>query len=162
MKAESNLKRHVLALFEGKGAHVEMEEVLKRIPVEQLGRRFKNVPYTLWQLFEHIRLSQKDLLEYAIDPNYRWRTWPDEYWPQEKAPKEKSAWQKALEDYRKDVRAIRSLIKNSKTDLFEKVPSGKKPHTVLREILLMVDHNAYHLGQMVVMLRMLGAWERES
>ncbi len=148
------LKTHILNLLDGRLAHVDIETVLEQVPNSLKNKRIEGIPYTLWQLIEHIRLAQRDILDYMIDPKYVPGNFPDDYWPKANA---KVQWEQTVEEYRKDREQIRSLIK--KVDLLQPLPYGEEGHDYLREILILADHTSYHLGQLVVILRLQGVWK---
>jgi uncharacterized damage-inducible protein DinB len=151
------LESQLIKLLDGGWAHASIESVVQSIPPEYRAKKVRGLPYTLWDLLEHVRLSQRDILEYMRDPDYLAPDWPKEYWPTEKKPTGQM-WKSSVEALLKDHRAIRRIIKGC-DDLLSPVPSGKKSHTILREILLLGNHNSYHLGQMVTMRRLLGIWK---
>ncbi len=112
----------------------------------------------LWMVLEHLRLTQWDILEFSRNPKYRSPKWPEGYWPKTEAPPDASAWNKSIQQFRKDLKAMQDLVANPKTDLYARIPWGDG-QTLLREALLLADHNAYHLGQLIDVRRLLGAWK---
>ena len=159
MKQEKIIRQQLLDQLEGMRAHVNFDTVVKGIPSKFYGASIKDLPYTLWELLEHIRRAQHDILQYIQDPNYISPDWPEGYWPKTRVPSNTSAWYQSIKKFQDDLDALKKLVKNSKIDLFSQVPHGKKGHTIFREILLVADHNTYHLGQMVVIRRLLGIWK---
>ena len=115
------------------------------------------LPYSPWQLLEHLRIAQEDILQFCIDPEYKERSWPGDYWPEAAAPPSADAWDRSVAAFRRDRDHLKRLALNSDIDLTRKVPAGTD-QTYLRELLLVADHNAYHLGELVVVRRALGAW----
>src|SRR5262249_30890943 len=113
--------------------------------------------YSAWQLLEHIRVTQHDILDFCRNPNYKEPHWPDDYWPKNPAPPSKQAWDESVAAYRRDCDALKALAVDTTVDLLGKVPVGHG-QTYLRELLLVADHTAYHLGELVVLRRALGAW----
>jgi uncharacterized damage-inducible protein DinB len=158
MKEDQILKDRLLNLISGKGAHVDFETAIKGISAKYYGAIVEGVPFSLWQLLEHMRLAQHDILDYIRNPNYVSPTWPEGYWPKTNAPQKRTAWSESLKNFRKDLQEIKALLADPKSNLFQQIPHGKKGHSILREILLIADHNAYHLGQLVMMRRLLGIW----
>jgi uncharacterized damage-inducible protein DinB len=158
MQRLQSLKDHLLCLLAGKGAHVDFEMAIKRLPSKCYGASVKGAPYTLWELIEHIRCAQHDILEYIRNPDYEALDWPEGYWPKTKSPPSQAAWTASIRKIRQDLRTVKALLKDPKTDLFKQIPHAKKGHTILREILLIADHNAYHIGQIVLMRRLLSVW----
>ena len=157
MRNDKALRDHVLYLLRGGGAHLSFDDAVKDIPTALRGRKVPGMPHTAWQLVEHMRIAQWDILDFSRNPKYKEMKFPDDYWPKSEAPADAAAWTKSLAAFRSDLKEIIALVKNPKTDLFAKIPWGDG-QTLLREALLVADHNAYHLGQLVLLRRMLGAW----
>ncbi len=157
MSANEQLREHVLFLLEGGGAHLDFGRAVADLPPELRGRRPPQVPHTPWRLVEHLRLAQWDILEFSRDPKHVSPEFPDGYWPKGDAPPNDAAWEKSLAGFRADLKAMQQLVADPKVDLLAKIPHGTG-QTILREALLVADHNAYHLGQLVVVRRALGAW----
>ena len=151
------LREHVLYLLDGGGAHAKFDEVVADIPPKLLGQKPAGLPHSLWMLLEHLRLAQRDILEFSRNPKHASPKWPEGYWPAAEASPSAAAWSASVEKFRQDLKAMQDLVKDPKTDLFAKIPWGDG-QTVLREVLLLADHNAYHLGQMLDVRRLLGAW----
>jgi len=121
-------------------------------PAEKCGQKIPGLPYTPWQVLEHIRIAQWDILEFCRDKNHSSPKWPEEYWPKPEEIGNANLWQETVAELRSDLRQMRDLVSDSATDLFAKIPHGTG-QTILREALLIADHNAYHLGALVVMGR---------
>ena len=151
------LRQHLLYLLKDGGAHAKFEDVID-IPAELQGKKARGVPYTAWMLLEHMRIAQWDILGFSRDPKHTSPAWPEGYWPKREDPPSSSAWKNSIESFNRDLKAMENLVTNPKTDLFAKIPWGDGP-TVLREVLLVADHNAYHLGALVTLRRLLGAWK---
>jgi hypothetical protein len=151
------LREHVLYLLDGGGAHAKFDEVVADIPPQLLGQKPARLPHSLWMLLEHLRMAQRDILDFSHNPEYVSPKWPEGYWPQTEAPPSPAAWTASVKQFREDLKAMKDLVKYPETDLFAKIPWGDG-QTVLREALLLADHNAYHLGQMLDVRRLLGAW----
>lgn len=156
MDKDKALREHLLYLLRGGGAHVDFESVVKDFPVERAGERVLNLPYTAWAVLEHMRLAQWDILEFSRDAKHVSPKWPEGYWPAADATPDAAAWDKTVEQFRRDLKEMESLIEDSTTDLYAKIPHGNG-QTILREALLVADHNAYHLGVLVTIKRLLGA-----
>src|SRR5262249_33720872 len=137
----------VLELLEGKSAHIDFDSALKDFPLDKINERPANSPHTAWQLLEHIRMAQWDILDFSTNANYKEMKWPDDYWPKKQGMK--NDWKASVKQILRDLKAMRSLVKDKKTDLFAPFPWGDG-QTLFREALLIADHNAYHLGQMVL------------
>jgi hypothetical protein len=146
------LREHVLELLEGKSAHIDIESALKDFPVERINENAGGSPHTAWQLLEHIRIAQWDILDFCTNPDYKQMKWPDDYWPKGDGTSE--TWRRSVKQIQDDIQAMRDLVSDEKNDLFAKIPHGEG-QTILREALLVADHNAYHLGQLVLVKKML-------
>jgi len=155
---DRSLRKHLLYLLTEGGAHAKFEDVVPDFPAKLRGQRVSNFPHTAWMLLEHMRLAQWDILEFSRNGKHVSPKWPEGYWPKTEAPPSASAWTKSVAGFRKDLKAMAALISNPKTDLYQPLPWGDG-QTVLREALLVADHNAYHIGQMVALRRLLGAWK---
>jgi hypothetical protein len=151
------LRRHLLYLLQGGGAHARFDEVIAGIPAKLRGRRPAGLPHSLWMLLEHMRIAQWDILEFSRNRKHVSPQWPDGHWPRTEAPPTPVAWNTSIKKFRQDLKAVQNLVKNPGTDLFARIPWGDG-QTILREALLVADHNAYHLGQMLDARRLLGAW----
>ena len=153
------VRDHLVRVLDWEEAHVGFDKAVDGIPPDQRGVRPEGFEHSPWQLLEHARLAQKDLLDFAINPRYvHTLEWPQDYWPQDPAPPGAHAWNASVADFKADREQMRRLIRRSGVDLFALVPTGKGRQTVLRAILLVMDHNAYHLGQLVAVRRALGIW----
>jgi len=149
------LRRHLLYLLRESGAHVTFDDAMGGWPVHLAGARVVNFPHTAWMLLEHMRMAQEDILDFSRNSKYKEMKWPDDYWPKSEAPPDEKAWKASMAAYRKGLRAMERLVDARKTDLFARLPWGDG-QTVLREALLVADHNAYHLGQLVMLRKCIG------
>lgn len=154
MDEQQELRAHLLELLEGKFAHIDVESALERFPSEKMNERIENFPHTAWQLLEHIRIAQWDILEFSRDDKHISPDFPDGYWNLANGTKED--WESAAAEVLKNLQEMRDLISDEKNDLFEKLPHGDG-QTLLREALLVADHNAYHLGQIMVLEKIFNA-----
>src|ERR1700739_2540240 len=152
------LRDHLNYLLKGEGARPKFEAVVEDFPAELQGRKIPNFPHTAWMLLEHMRIAQWDILEFSRNPKHTSPTFPDSYWPKTGAPPSDAAWTKSIQSFHKDLKAMEDLVSNPKTDLYAPLPWGDG-QTVLREAMLVADHNAYRLGQLVTLSRLLGAWK---
>jgi hypothetical protein len=152
-----SLRQHLLELLQGGGAHTKFDDVVKNVPEGLRGRKPTGLPHSLWMLLEHLRIAQFDILEFSRNPKHVSPEWPEGYWPKKETPPTTAAWNESIKKFHADLTALQDLVKNPKTDLFAKLPWGDGL-TILREALLVADHNAYHLAQMVDVKRLLGAW----
>jgi hypothetical protein len=154
------LRERLLYLLRGGGAHLPFDKAVAGIPPELRGRTAPPVPHSPWRLLEHLRIAQWDILEFSRNPGHASPPWPDGYWPRGDAPPD-LAWDRAVSAFQADLAAMCALVADPSTDLFAHIPHGDG-QTVLREALLVADHNAYHLGQLVVVRRLLGCWPEEG
>ena len=152
------LRDHVLELL-GKGhAHVTFEDAIAAWPAELRGAKPAGQPFTPWRVLEHIRISQWDIVGFTKSARHVSPEWPAGYWPERDAPPDAAAWDKSVAQAKQDLRAMQRLVRDPATDLFARIPHGTG-QTVLREALVLADHNSYHLGQLVLLRRLLGAWK---
>lgn len=152
------LREHLKQLLAGKEAHVDWSSALKDVPEALRGVRPAGSPHSLWELLEHTRIAQWDILEFSRDPKHVSPDWPSGYWPRNQAPLDASDWDKTVESFHHDLAEMVKLVTNPKTDLAAAIPQGSG-QTVLREALLVADHNAHHLGQFVLVRRLLNSWQ---
>ena len=148
------LRTHIINLLTKAEAHVDARSELKDFPAKLSGRKPEGAPHTPWQLLEHLRIAQWDILQFSIDAKHESPKWPEGYWPDTDAPSSDKAWDKSVRQFLDDLDAMCELVKDSKRDLFARIPHGDG-QTLLREALLLADHNAYHLGQIVMIRRTL-------
>ena len=160
MDRDKALREYLLYLLRGGGAHLSFEDAVAGLPPALRGSKPPGVPHTPWRLLEHLRIAQWDILEFCRDPEHVSPPFPDGYWPEGDAPPNEEAWDRSVEAFRADLRALQDLVADPATDLFAPLPHGQG-QTVLREALLVADHLSYHLGQLVVVRRLLGAWPAE-
>jgi hypothetical protein len=139
-------------------AHADFDKAVKNFPAELRGRKVRGLPYSAWQLLEHLRIAQHDVLDFSVNPNYVEMTWPDDYWPKAAAPPDAGAWDRSVAAFRRDRAKLKKLVENPSTKLTKKIPHGSG-QTYLREVLLALDHNAYHVAEIVLIRRLLGAWK---
>lgn len=154
------LRDHLLYLLRGGGAHLNFEAAFAGLPVELRGAKPAGIPHSPWRLLEHMRIAQWDILEFSRNPRHVSPKFPEGYWPEGGAPPSPGDWDRSLAAFRGDLQAMCDLVAAPATDLFAPIPHGDG-QTILREALLVADHNAYHLGQVVVVRRALGAWSDE-
>ena len=151
------LRAQLVKLLDFEEAHVGFDRAVKGIPARLRGKLPQGCEHSLWQLVEHLRIAQADILEFCNTAKYRAKKWPDDYWPKPLGPRNAAAWTKAIAAYRRDRKALQRLAANRRVDLLAAIPHGTG-QTYLREILLVADHNAYHIGQIVALRRRLGIW----
>jgi hypothetical protein len=154
MNQDQTLREHLLYLLRGGGAHVDFESVVKDFPVGSVHQKIEHLPYTAWAVLEHMRIAQLDILEFSRNAAHVSPRWPEGYWPSGDSTADAGAWEKSVEAFRADLKQVEELVANPTTDLFAPIAHGEG-QTVLRETLLVADHNAYHLGVLVTMKRLL-------
>jgi hypothetical protein len=152
---DQNLRDQLLDLLNGGQAHATFDAAMGDWPVQLAGVKVANFPHTAWMLLEHLRLAQWDILEFSRNAKYVSPKWPEEYWPSAEAPADEKAWKASMASFKKDLRSMAQLVGKRKTDLFARIPWGDG-QTILREVLLVADHNAYHLGQLVMLRKSIG------
>jgi hypothetical protein len=161
MSPTDPLRAHILDLLGGGHAHLSFDQAVSRLPAALRGERPPGLPHTPWRLLEHLRIAQWDILRFCIDPDHVSPAFPQGYWPDGDAPPDGAAWDRSTAAFRGDLKAMMELVDDAATDLFAPIVGGHG-QTVLREALLVADHNAYHLGQLVTVRRLLGAWHEEG
>ena len=156
-KADQELREQVAYLLRKGNAHVGFASAAEGWPADLYGEKPDGAPHTAWQLLEHMRIAQWDILEFSRNALYVSPDWPEGYWPSADAPPGEAAWEESLRKFLRDLRAMIRLVQNPKNDLHKRMPHGTG-QTLLREALVLADHNSYHLGQLVLLRRLLGAW----
>ena len=157
MADDKALRAQLVKLLDFKEAHVDFDRAVKGISARLRGQLPQGTEHSLWQLVEHLRIAQADILEFCRTPTYKAKKWPDDYWPTMLGPRGAADWTRAIAGYRRDRKALQRLAANPRVDLLAAIPHGTG-QTYLREILLVADHNAYHIGQIVALRRRLGIW----
>ena len=153
------VRKQVVALLKGGNAHVAFDDVMKDFPAAMRGTKPKGAEHTAWQLLEHLRIATRDILEFSRNAKHVSPEWPGGYWPKTAKPPSNDGWKKSITSFKKDMKAMLDLVENPETDLHARIPHGTG-QTIFREALLVADHNAYHLGQLVLLRRLLGAWKK--
>ena len=146
------LREHLLELLKGESAHISLEAAVSDFPVEHINARVDGSPHTAWQLLEHIRVAQSDILDFSTNSDYKEMKWPDDYWPKDEGTPE--SWNESVQQTLGVLQSMRDLVADEETDLFAKIPHGTG-QTILREALLIADHNAYHVGQIMLIKKSL-------
>jgi DinB superfamily len=148
------LREQLISLLDGGNAHISFDEFVKDFPVEQCGRQIDGLPYTAWQVLEHMRVAQWDILEFSRNANHVSPKWPKGYWPDKDQTGTAELWNETVEKFESDLEAFEDLVRDPSTDLFAKIPHGTG-QTILREALVLADHNSNHLGTLLVMNRII-------
>jgi len=153
-----SLREHLLELLTGGHAHAKFEDAVDDLSEGLRGAKPANFPHSPWMILEHLRIAQRDILEFSRNEKHKSPKWPEGYWPTTEAPPTAGAWKNSVDQFAADLNAMKDLVRNSKTDLFAKIPWGDG-QTILREALMLADHNSYHVAQLVDVRRLLGAWD---
>ncbi len=159
MSHDAVLREHLKKLLDGGNAHATFDDAVHGLPLPKSGIRPTGLPYSAWELLEHMRIAQNDILRFSQSADYVSPQWPEGYWPGHSAPENEAQWDRSVKAFRKDLAEFHKLIADPSQDLYRKLPWGDG-QTLLREALLIADHNAYHVGQLVLVRRLLGAWEK--
>ena len=156
---EAALRTQLADFLNWRSAHVTFDEAVSRMPPRLRGAVPPAGTHSVWDIVEHLRIAQRDILEFCRNPRYKEKKWPDDYWPKASQPKNAEAWNASLARFRADRRALQRIATDRRIDLFARIPHGDG-QTYLRELLLVADHNAYHVAQIVDIRRALGVWDR--
>jgi DinB family protein len=151
------MREHLAKSLDWGQAHVDFDKAVDKFPVRLRGRRVKGLPHSAWEILEHLRIAQHDILDFSVNADYTEMKWPDDYWPPTPAPPTARAWNQSIAAFRRDREELKNLATNPKVTLTKRIPHGTG-QTYLREILLVLDHNAYHVAELVVLRRLLRAW----
>jgi hypothetical protein len=154
---DQSLRKHLVELLKGGNAHISFADGLQDFPADKRGAFAPGLPHTGWQLLEHARIAQWDILEFSRNPKHTSPEFPEGYWPKTPVPGDHAAWSKSVKAFQRDLQAMIALVSNPRTDLCAPFPWGEG-QTLLREVLVLADHNAYHLGQIVDLRRALKIW----
>ena len=159
MTDDSELRIQLLALLKGGQAFAPFDHAVADFPLDRINERPPNVPYTPWHLLEHIRIAQWDILDYIRNPNYTHIQWPEDYWPPQDAQADAVQWNKTINDFRADLRALLTIVEDPATDLTAPLPHAPQ-HNILREILIVAEHNAHHIGEFAILRQVMGTWPK--
>ena len=151
---EAELCRHLIELLEGGSAHIRFADVVRDFPLERAGVRPEGLPHSAWELLEHLRIAQADIVRFSAGKDYAELKWPEDYWPSSPGPKDRREWEASVEAVRQDLARFLAMLQEEPRNLFEPFAWGDG-QTLLREALLIADHNAYHLGQLLLVRRMV-------
>ena len=154
MQNDKLLRQHLVQLLRGGDAHVDFDAVVKGFPAALYGKKPEGAEHSAWQLLEHMRLAQEDILDFSRNPAYKEKKFPDDYWPATEAPPSEDAWDASVKQFQSDLKEMQALVADTKHDLLAAIPHGTG-QTLLREALVVADHNSYHLGQLMFLRKML-------
>ena len=160
-QSTTSLRQHLANLLRMKGAHLTFHAAVTDFPVHLRGVKPPGAPHSAWQLLEHMRIAQQDILDFSSNPGYQEKKFPDDYWPAGEAPPSEASWDTSVQQFQSELKELQTLIADTRNDLLAAIPHGSG-HTVLREALLAADHNSYHLGQLMFLRKMLEAEPRRG
>jgi hypothetical protein len=158
MASDTLLRKQLVKLLTSSEAHAEFDDAVDDLPADLRGKRPEGAEHSPWELLEHLRIAQWDILEYAINANHKSPEFPEGYWPASAEPSGAKEWDESVRSFRHDLKRMCDLVTSESTDLYAKIPHGEG-QTILRQVLLTADHNAYHIGQLVLVRKLLGAWQ---
>jgi hypothetical protein len=158
-KSDKALRKELLDYLDNSHTHISLQDAAKDFPEEFMNVKPDGVPYSFWELLEHIRFSQYDMIDFIRNPDYKEMRWPDDYWPEKGKTASKKMWDESLKKFEDDMKVLSDLIKDSSTDLLAPIPHGSG-QTVLREVLQIIDHNSYHIGEFILMRKAANLWKR--
>lgn len=159
IKEDDLLRKELTRLLSPGGAHAGFDKAVAQIPKKYYAAPVEGIPYTLWGILEHMRRAQRDILDYMINPDYVEPVWPDDYWPKAHPPPSEASWKNCIRHFRQDLQELIDLVNNPQTNILRPIPHLEGGPIILREILLVADHNAYHIGQIILLRRFLGIWK---
>jgi hypothetical protein len=157
MSTDQIMREQLLALLRGGQAHMEFDQAVADFPRDYINRKPPNVSYTPWHLLEHLRLAQWDILEFIRNPNHVSPAWPAGYWPAPETLANEAQWQQTIAAFQSDLKALEALAANPETDLFAPLPQGL-PYTIFREIMVVANHNSYHIGEFAILRQVMNTW----
>lgn len=155
MGTSGSTKEQLVSHLSGGHAFMPVEELLKKISFKDVGKRPKGLPYSFYEQFYHLKFTQQDILNYCRNKDYEEHSWPEDYWPDHQAPSNEKEWEQLKSDFFKEREALAAHVLDPENDLSDPVPSNEK-HSIFREIMLVIEHTAYHTGQLLIILRLLG------
>lgn len=158
MTGDSTLREQLLQLLKGRNAHLNFDDAVANFPIPFINAHPPNITYTPWHLIEHLRITQWDILEFMLNPEHTSPDWPIGYWPDPKDQGDETAWIKSINAFRADLTAVEDIVRDDRLDLRAEIPHAKG-YTYLREILLVADHNAYHIGEFSILRQVMGTWQ---
>lgn len=156
---EEVIKKELLDLLASKNAHMDFYAATADFPIDRINEKFPKGSYSSYGLIEHIRRTQKDILDFCINPNYKELAWPKDYWPDPEFKATEKDWNKTIENFMKDMAELEDLVKNPKIDFYSKIPWGDG-QVIFREVMMVADHNAYHVGELAIMRQVMGTWNK--
>lgn len=158
MTDDQALREQLVALLSKRQAHLSFDDAVADFPLDQINTRPPNVPYTPWHLVEHLRIAQWDILDYIVNSDYVAPKWPEAYWPDPAADADEATWNQSITAFNHDRQALVAIVQDPDTDLYAQIPHGAPGHNILREILVVSDHNAYHIGELAILRQVMDNW----
>ena len=159
MNTDEVVRKQLLQLLRGGNAHMPYDQAVADFPMDAVNIQPPNVPYTPWHLLEHMCITQWDILEFIRDPDHVSPSWPDEYWPAQDAQATPEDWKATIQSFRADLKALQDIVSDPETDLYAPIPHAKD-YTIFREILVVSDHSAYHIGEFGILRQVMGTWSK--
>lgn len=156
--SDQHVRQQLVNFLTMQQAHMTFDDAVRNFPMAHINTRPPNVEYSFWQLVEHLRITQWDILDYIRNPNYQEIEWPREYWRDPDATTDEHGWKETIRQFQADLAALVAIVQNPQTDLYAPIPHGYGGHTILREILVVGDHNAYHVGELGILRQVMGLW----
>jgi hypothetical protein len=156
-KVDPKLREALLDYLDHPRTHASFANATKDFPEDRMNKKLPNVPYTPWGLLEHIRITQHDMVDFMQNSNYHGMKWPQDYWPDTKQEADKAMWNASVRAYEADTKSLKAIVQNPKSDLLVRIPWGEG-QTMMREVMQIIDHNGYHIGELVLMRRIMGSW----
>ena len=160
MTSDESLRNHLLWLLRGGDAHMTFQQAVSGFPLDEINELFPNGTYSAWALLEHLRITQWDILDFITNSAYKYLEWPKEYWPAENKQATSEDWYVTIAAFEKDLEELARIVEDPKTDLYSSIVHGTG-QSILREILLVADHNAYHIGEFAIMRQVMGTWPKD-
>ena len=157
MKEDTLIRKQLKSFLHDRKAHVNFQDAVRNFPKDKMNTQVPEVGYTAWQLLEHLRIAQQDILDFMANPDYESRKWPDDYWPAPAERADQTRWETSVQRILEDQRTLQKMLDDRATNLLEPIPHAVE-YTRFREFLLIIDHNSYHVGQMVLLRKLLGVW----
>lgn len=158
MEKEELTRKQLIEFLNGELAHMNLDSVLKDFPEEHYNTRPPNVGYSFWHLLEHIRITQWDVLDFITNPDYKYMNWPEDYWPDKEKKVDTEEWDETISKFHADISELKKIVKDPDTDLVSEIPWGEG-QTIFREIVLIVDHNSYHIGEFGILRQVVDNWD---
>lgn len=156
--SDQALRQQLTAMLQVRQAHMGFDDAVKDFPLEHINTRPPNVSYTFWHLVDHLRFTQWDILDYIRNPGYQYTRWPEGYWPAPSAETDATGWHQSVNLFRQDLQALADIVNDPATDFHAQIPHGEPGHTILREVLVVASHNAYHIGELAILRQVMGLW----